>query len=82
VQGCGWPWHQFDHRVLLCRDAAGRGGAAGGANVRFSGAYSGLMGRGASLHGPQAGAAGTSMRPGSAGPALGTSFTDPYNYVS
>ena len=47
----------------------------------FSGAYSAMMGRGA---GPQGGAAaGASVRPGSAGPAPGTSFTaDSYNFVS
>jgi len=42
--------------------------------VAFSGSYSGMMGRG--------GAAGTSVRPGSAGPAPGTSFSEPYNFVS
>lgn len=73
-------------RGAMLRDAVGRGsggsggGGGGGGNVGFSGAYSGMMGRGGSVHGPQAGATGTSLRPGSAGPAPGTSFTEPYNF--
>ena len=60
----------------MYREGGGRGGGVG-----FSGAYSAMMGRGA---GPQGGAAaGASVRPGSAGPAPGTSFTaDSYNFVS
>jgi len=66
--------------TLLCyRDAVGRGG---GGNVGF-GTYSGLMpmGRGGNVH-PQQAAAGSSVRPGSAGSAPGANFAEPYNYVS